>query len=260
MAARKTGRVELLWDYAWLREKYEGEKLSMQAIADVIGCSLAGVFTAFKRGGIVSRHDCGATKLEPKPCAYCGDLFVPRPNKKDDKQGCCSMSCARLLPLKHLDASLRNRDWLRQKYVVEKLSSREIAAILGCSDYAVWTWLTNFEIESRSHSEAKKILFDKRGRKYVSQQELIDAYDGVCACCGETETAFLTLDHIGGGGRKHRKTYAGKNAALEIRKELKAQGWPKDKYRLLCMNCNFATRHGRTCPHQLKKQFGETQS
>src|SRR3990167_4100247 len=27
----------------------------------------------------------------------------------------------------------------------------------------------------------------------------------MCACCGETELDFLTIDHINGGGRKHRE-------------------------------------------------------
>src|SRR3990172_11531866 len=32
------------------------------------------------------------------------------------------------------------------------------------------------------------------------------AYGGpVCACCGETQDAFLTLDHVNGGGNAERK-------------------------------------------------------
>jgi hypothetical protein len=36
--------------------------------------------------------------------------------------------------------------------------------------------------------------------------------------------------------------------------ELKRQNWPQDGYRVLCMNCNWATSRGRTCPHELKRE------
>src|SRR3990167_11182501 len=46
----------------------------------------------------------------------------------------------------------------------------------------------------------------RRNRKY--RMELLQAYGGKdpkCACCGESELKFLCLDHINGGGGKHRK-------------------------------------------------------
>lgn len=79
--------------------------------------------------------------------------------------------------------------------------------------------------------------------------EMIAGYGGKCACCGETEPAFLTLDHIHGGGLADRK----KVGSRGIYKRLRDLGWPRDGYRLLCMNCNLATKFGRTCPHQLTK-------
>lgn len=77
---------------------------------------------------------------------------------------------------------------------------------------------------------------------------MLEAYGPHCACpkCPETNPAFLTLDHINGGGRKHREeANSGGGFLYRIRDE----GWPKDKYRLLCWNCNAAVRYGRICPH-----------
>lgn len=34
---------------------------------------------------------------------------------------------------------------------------------------------------------------------------VIHAYGGACACCGESREPFLAIDHIAGGGNKHRK-------------------------------------------------------
>lgn len=68
-----------------------------------------------------------------------------------------------------------------------------------------------------------------------------------CACCGERELTFLVLDHINGGGSKHRKSINASN----VYTWLKARGYP-DGFRVLCANCNFAVRLG-PCPHEQEK-------
>ena len=80
--------------------------------------------------------------------------------------------------------------------------------------------------------------------------EMVDSYGGKCACCGETEIAFLSLDHANGGGTQHRLRM-GQNKMMA---ELRAAGWPKDGYRILCMNCQFGTRYGHECPHTRFKE------
>jgi hypothetical protein len=70
----------------------------------------------------------------------------------------------------------------------------------------------------------------KYGRKL--KREMIDAYGGKCAICGENHFEFMTIDHINGGGTQHRKQIGTMNQWL------KKQGWPKDEFRLLCFNCN----------------------
>ncbi len=65
--------------------------------------------------------------------------------------------------------------------------------------------------------------------------EVIQAYGGKCVVCEETHWEFLTIDHINGGGNQHRNNNGGSSGVYKL---LKKQGWPKDKYRLLCINCN----------------------
>lgn len=79
------------------------------------------------------------------------------------------------------------------------------------------------------------------------RDQMIEAYGSKCACvnCPETDTAFLTLDHINGDGKQHRAK-VGSHTYTDLRR----QGWPQDGYRLLCWNCNGMTRGGRTCPHE----------
>lgn len=79
------------------------------------------------------------------------------------------------------------------------------------------------------------------------RNEFLEMYGSKCECCGETENIFLTLDHIKGQkgipiAKKERGVNSYRSAIAEYR---------PDTYRILCMNCNFATRfEGAICPHQ----------
>lgn len=82
------------------------------------------------------------------------------------------------------------------------------------------------------------------------------AYGGDrCACCGETEKAFLELDHINGDGYKHRKQLNhGKNVGSNcylLYRDLEKKGFPPG-YQILCANCNVGKyRNGGICPHKV---------
>lgn len=84
-------------------------------------------------------------------------------------------------------------------------------------------------------------------RREQVRAELVAAYGGRCACerCPETNTDFLTLDHVNGDGKQHRLEMGSHTYA-----DLRRRGWPKDGYRLLCWNCNAMTRGGKACPHE----------
>lgn len=74
------------------------------------------------------------------------------------------------------------------------------------------------------------------------------AYGGRCKCCGETEPTFLAIDHIFNDGAEERRppNMKGGNTLLN---KLENEGYPQDRYQLLCHNCNFAKRLG-ACPHK----------
>jgi hypothetical protein len=66
-----------------------------------------------------------------------------------------------------------------------------------------------------------------------------------CACCGETQTAFLCLDHIDGGGNQHRKSLP---PGTNIYTWVKKNDYPK-LFQVLCHNCNMSKGHYGKCPH-----------
>lgn len=81
--------------------------------------------------------------------------------------------------------------------------------------------------------------------------DAIEAYGGACQCCGENQWEFLTIDHLNGGGRKHRKRFGG---GWLFYRWLKNEGYPKDEFRLLCYNCNCVRGHLGYCPHERTRQ------
>lgn len=87
--------------------------------------------------------------------------------------------------------------------------------------------------------------------------EVIKAYGGCCACCGEKRLEFLAVDHINGGGTKHRKELnKGKNrGGRAFYHLLRRSGWPAG-YRILCHNCNMAMGMYGYCPHQREASHG----
>lgn len=83
---------------------------------------------------------------------------------------------------------------------------------------------------------------------FRAQHAAIVAYGGYrCACCGETEPMFLTIDHINSDGKRQRRQLgAGSNKFYDW---LRANNYPPG-YQVLCSNCNFGRyRNGGICPH-----------
>jgi hypothetical protein len=88
------------------------------------------------------------------------------------------------------------------------------------------------------------------------RRDVLNAYGGMkCACCGETEETFLTLDHIHNNGADHRRELLGKTGKVpgvtgSLYGSLKKNGYPPG-FQVLCMNCNFSKfRNGGVCSHQ----------
>jgi hypothetical protein len=97
------------------------------------------------------------------------------------------------------------------------------------------------------NSCAQKTTTARMAFKERCREKVFAHYGERCACCGETERAFLVVDHIGGGGHAHRQ--AESYASANIYGYLVKTGLPPD-FRILCSNCNHATKDGKPCPHQ----------
>lgn len=101
-----------------------------------------------------------------------------------------------------------------------------------------------------------KLCQGKRELVYRSQlrEEMFEALGRACRCCGETFPPFLALDHVKGGGGAERRlrrdgtTGSGHGGGYRSWLRAKSEGWPKEKYQILCHNCNSAKAQGIECP------------
>lgn len=105
-------------------------------------------------------------------------------------------------------------------------------------------WSRNFE----RIREARRIACARQRRRL--REQVIEAYGGRCECCGEARQEFLAVDHIAGDGAAHRRQLPGGNSFYRW---LRRNGFPKDRFRLLCHNCNFARGHYGYCPHETER-------
>jgi len=65
--------------------------------------------------------------------------------------------------------------------------------------------------------------------------QVVDAYGGRCAHCGEEEALFLTIDHVHGGGEADRKLGRG---GVGMYYWLRDNDYPAG-FQVLCWNCNW---------------------
>lgn len=93
-------------------------------------------------------------------------------------------------------------------------------------------------------------------KRIVIKDAVFQKYGGyVCACCGEAERSFLTLDHIDNDGAEFRRKLVGSQArggGYVTYRYLVSHGFPKG-FQVLCANCNHGKRmNNGICPHQVR--------
>lgn len=77
------------------------------------------------------------------------------------------------------------------------------------------------------------------------KDKIVAHYGGRCDCCGENRREFLAIDHMHGGGARHRSSFGGAAAFYRWLGKHFPEG-----YRILCHNCNQSLGIYGYCPHQ----------
>lgn len=101
-----------------------------------------------------------------------------------------------------------------------------------------------WKINNPDKEEARRAA--SRRQREECKQKVLDHYGPKCSCCGESNPLFLTVEHLNGGGRKHRRSMG----TQTINVWLVNNGLPEG-FTILCYNCNCGKRvNGGVCPHQ----------
>lgn len=106
------------------------------------------------------------------------------------------------------------------------------------------------KIAQRNKEWRKNNLEESKRRhrewNWNSKIKALNAYGGICACCGEKEPKFLAIDHINNDGNKHRREVKNKTIYVWLRDN----NYPKG-FQVLCHNCNMAKAFWKICPHKI---------
>jgi DNA-nicking Smr family endonuclease len=110
--------------------------------------------------------------------------------------------------------------------------------------------LTKVQEYQRQHYQENKVEKQIRRKQLDTEKRelFLKLYGGKCSCCGESQKEFLAIDHI-----KGQKGIPAAKKELGVKAYRAAiKNYDPETYRILCHNCNFATRYeGAICPHQL---------
>jgi hypothetical protein len=100
----------------------------------------------------------------------------------------------------------------------------------------------------KNREKSRKYNKDYRRNRKMETFNHYCGGDIKCQCCGDKHIEFLSLDHINGGGNKHRRE-SGLLTPTALYGWLKRNNYPKE-YRVLCMNCNWSRGLYGYCPHE----------
>jgi len=102
---------------------------------------------------------------------------------------------------------------------------------------------------------------------WEAKAKFLEMYGYVCACCGEANPRFLTLDHVRNDGKESRESVVlytisreGRTSSPIPRLKTKhtvaflkdaISKYQPEVYQVLCYNCNFGRAHNDgICPHK----------
>ena len=109
------------------------------------------------------------------------------------------------------------------------------------------------KFQSERYQNNKEQFVQEQLKRTAKYRDIVyAAYGNVCNCCGETNSLFLTVDHVNNDGHKDKDKngdrYSGTSLYIRI---IKADFPPE--FQILCYNCNMGkARNKGVCPHKIQ--------
>lgn len=147
-----------------------------------------------------------------------------------------------------------------QKYCAScrGLAYRELSRVLRRRAY--WRHREESIADVRSWQAKNSERYHRSRREYESRKLkraiplVIGHYSNgrfECACCGQKERDFLTIDHIKGGGNRDSSELGIPRGGSSLYRWLIRNGYPPG-FQVLCINCNLSKAKHGACIHQMK--------
>ena len=103
----------------------------------------------------------------------------------------------------------------------------------------------SFEV---AHQKLKETALSYKKKLRIACLSFYGGNPPKCNCCKENTYEFLAIDHINGGGNKHKK----ERGCSSLYAWLVRNNFP-DGFQVLCHNCNLAKGFYGACPHTNNK-------
>lgn len=169
-----------------------------------------------------------AKRSGPKRCMTCGETKA-RDEFLDDSNAKSCRACKEGGRAK----------WTKAKQAAARYRADRIAVLQRNGE-----WKRANEVRYKSQQLDYR-LAARRARR----AEVLEHYGGGCACCGEAEPLFLTIDHIDGNGNAHRREIGKTDMWIWLLRNDYPEG-----FQILCYNCNAGRyRNGGACPHAMEE-------
>lgn len=170
------------------------------------------------------------------------------------------------------NSGVRNRD-ICKKY---SISQARLGHILTRKGIMRCGWakrrgqchVCHIKLDNDNHDPAFKLTgnytcrvcarFKRMTKRRKVKLRILRHYGTKCACCGDENVEFLTIDHINNDGsirRKEHKSKTGMN--FNLYRWLIRNNFPQGDFRTLCFNCNCARGAYGYCPHEKNRILPE---
>ena len=185
---------------------------------------------------------CGKSLVPPgkRVCKACIEISVIRNREKFEKrkqEGVC-VRCGKFPPA---------QDRFECKSCLAK-AVRKTAAIRAKRESEGLCKKCGKSLPADGKLHCHNCLERNNAKNLEIKTKVMNHYGGKCACCGEDNLIFLSIDHINGGGDKHRRELGSGGGRLY--RWIVSNNYPND-FQVLCFNCNQGRAvNGGVCPHQ----------
>ena len=169
-------------------------------------------------------------------CLVCGTIL----SRKTSTTRFCSIKCyEKTSPLRPGLETIRRR-WAKNRTLDGQPLCTSCKIVLIPDVTAPHTPFRNHDYVCKScHSRREE------KRRLLVRGEVFMAYGGRCVCCEEWRHEFLSIDHIQGYTLVRGEPRGG----YALYSWLRRRGYPQDRFRLLCFNCNQSLATFGYCPH-----------